>query len=87
MGESGCMSTIVSCKEHDHSKHDIYDICETNEGSEVSMKALATRLPSSFLVIDRVTNVLSSVQTGSCWLSSRTPAQRSMSRLYPQHSH
>ncbi|EDR10364.1 uncharacterized protein LACBIDRAFT_293611 [Laccaria bicolor S238N-H82] len=29
-----CMSTIVSCKEHDHSKHDIYDICETNEGSE-----------------------------------------------------
>ncbi|EDQ98755.1 uncharacterized protein LACBIDRAFT_296782 [Laccaria bicolor S238N-H82] len=48
MGESGCMSTIVSCKEHNHSKHDIYDICETNEGSEVSMKALATRLPSSF---------------------------------------
>ncbi|EDR02282.1 uncharacterized protein LACBIDRAFT_309644 [Laccaria bicolor S238N-H82] len=38
MGESGCMSTIVSCKEHDHSKHDIYDICETNEGSETALQ-------------------------------------------------
>ncbi|EDR14600.1 uncharacterized protein LACBIDRAFT_321770 [Laccaria bicolor S238N-H82] len=34
MGESGCMNTIVSCKEHDHRICDIYDICETSEGGE-----------------------------------------------------
>src|SRR5688572_16562894 len=36
-GESGCMNAIVSCKDHDHSKRDIYDLCETNEGGEVSV--------------------------------------------------
>ena len=29
------MNAIVSCKDHDHSKRDIYDICETNESGEV----------------------------------------------------
>ncbi|KAJ7696471.1 hypothetical protein B0H17DRAFT_929204 [Mycena rosella] len=33
-GESGCMNAVISCKEHDHSKRDIYGICETNEGGE-----------------------------------------------------
>ncbi|KAF8902398.1 hypothetical protein CPB84DRAFT_1678860 [Gymnopilus junonius] len=37
-GESGCMNAIVSCKEHDHSKRDIYDICETNEGGETALQ-------------------------------------------------
>jgi hypothetical protein len=30
------MNAIVSCKEHDHSRRSIYDLCETNEGGEVS---------------------------------------------------
>lgn len=30
------MNAIVSCKDHDHSRRSIYDICETNEGGEVS---------------------------------------------------
>jgi hypothetical protein len=34
-GETGCMNAIISCKDHDHSKRDIYDLCETNEGGEV----------------------------------------------------
>ncbi|KAJ7251321.1 hypothetical protein C8J57DRAFT_1352816 [Mycena rebaudengoi] len=33
-GESGCMNAIISFKEHDHSKRDIYGICGTNEGGE-----------------------------------------------------
>ncbi|KAJ7255431.1 PHD-zinc-finger like domain-containing protein [Mycena haematopus] len=37
-GESGCMNAIVSCKEHDHSKRDIYGICETNEGGETALQ-------------------------------------------------
>lgn len=32
------MNAIVSCKEHDHSKRDIYDICETNEGGETALQ-------------------------------------------------
>lgn len=31
------MNAIVSCKEHDRSRRDIYDICETNEGGEVCL--------------------------------------------------
>jgi hypothetical protein len=34
-GETGCMNAIISCRDHDHSKRDIYDLCETNEGGEV----------------------------------------------------
>jgi hypothetical protein len=37
-GESGCMNAILSCKDHDHSKRDIYDICETNEGGETALQ-------------------------------------------------
>ncbi|KAJ6619944.1 hypothetical protein B0H10DRAFT_1912520 [Mycena sp. CBHHK59/15] len=37
-GESGCMNAIISCKEHDHSKRDIYSICETNEGGETALQ-------------------------------------------------
>ncbi|KAF8202404.1 PHD-zinc-finger like domain-containing protein [Pholiota molesta] len=37
-GETGCMNAIVSCKDHDHSKRDIYDICETNEGGETALQ-------------------------------------------------
>ncbi|KAJ7252562.1 hypothetical protein C8J57DRAFT_1661627 [Mycena rebaudengoi] len=37
-GESGCMNAIISCKEHDHSKRDIYGICETNEGGETALQ-------------------------------------------------
>ncbi|KAJ7251303.1 hypothetical protein C8J57DRAFT_1520648 [Mycena rebaudengoi] len=37
-GESGCMNVIISCKEHDHSKRDIYGICETNEGGETALQ-------------------------------------------------
>ena len=44
------MNAIVSCKEHDHSKRDIYDICETNEGGEVSIKALVN--PTSLIIFD-----------------------------------
>ena len=33
--ETGCMNAIISCKDHDHSRRVIYDICETNEGGEV----------------------------------------------------
>jgi hypothetical protein len=38
------MNAIVMCKDHDRSKRDIYDICETNEGGEVS-KSLEGRQP------------------------------------------
>ncbi|KAJ7781909.1 hypothetical protein DFH07DRAFT_949600 [Mycena maculata] len=37
-GESGCMSAVISCKEHDHSKRDIYGICETSEGGETALQ-------------------------------------------------
>ncbi|KAF9530368.1 hypothetical protein CPB83DRAFT_763157 [Crepidotus variabilis] len=37
-GETGCMNAIVSCKEHDRSKRDIYEICETNEGGETALQ-------------------------------------------------
>ncbi|KAF8972764.1 hypothetical protein BDZ97DRAFT_1649930 [Flammula alnicola] len=37
-GETGCMNAIVSCRDHDHSKRDIYDICETNEGGETALQ-------------------------------------------------
>jgi len=37
-GESGCMNPIISCKEHDHSRRDIYGICETNEGGETALQ-------------------------------------------------
>lgn len=30
------MNAIISCKDHDHARREIYDICETNEGGEVS---------------------------------------------------
>ena len=30
------MSAIVSCKDHDHNRRSIYDMCDTNEGGEVS---------------------------------------------------
>jgi hypothetical protein len=39
-GETGCMNAIVSCKDHDHSRRIIYDICETNEGGEVGLSFL-----------------------------------------------
>jgi hypothetical protein len=32
--ESGAMSPVVSCKEH-NSRREIYEICEMNEGGEV----------------------------------------------------
>jgi len=32
------MNAIVSCKDHDHSKRDIYDICETNESGETALQ-------------------------------------------------
>ena len=34
-GETGCMNPIVSCRDHDRSKREIYDICETNDGGQV----------------------------------------------------
>lgn len=37
-GEAGCMNAIVSCKDHDRSKRDIYDICETDEGGETALQ-------------------------------------------------
>ncbi|KIL69139.1 hypothetical protein M378DRAFT_98405 [Amanita muscaria Koide BX008] len=36
--ETGCMNAIVSCKDHDHSRRIIYDICETNEGGETALQ-------------------------------------------------
>lgn len=37
-GESGSMNPIVSCGDHNHSKRDIYPICETNEGEETALQ-------------------------------------------------
>ncbi|RDB15348.1 Lid2 complex component snt2 [Hypsizygus marmoreus] len=37
-GESGCMNAIISCKDHDHTRRAIYDICETNEGGETALQ-------------------------------------------------
>ncbi|KAF7308348.1 Zinc finger protein 1 [Mycena chlorophos] len=37
-GESGCMGPVVSCKEHQRSKRDMYGICETNEGGETALQ-------------------------------------------------
>ena len=44
------MNAIVSCKDHDHSKRDIYDICETNESGEVRFenKVVIMIFPPSF---------------------------------------
>ncbi|KAF7309944.1 Zinc finger protein 1 [Mycena indigotica] len=37
-GESGCMGPIVSCKEHQRSKRDMYGLCEMNEGGETALQ-------------------------------------------------
>ncbi|KAE9396813.1 BAH-domain-containing protein [Gymnopus androsaceus JB14] len=37
-GEPGCMNAIISCKEHDHSRRQIYEICETDEGGESALQ-------------------------------------------------
>ncbi|KAF8347972.1 hypothetical protein F5887DRAFT_881413 [Amanita rubescens] len=36
--ETGCMNAIVSCKDHDHGRRVIYDICETNDGGETALQ-------------------------------------------------
>ncbi|KAI3597799.1 hypothetical protein WG66_012548 [Moniliophthora roreri] len=33
-GESGLMSPVIMCKDHDHGKRRLYSICETDEGGE-----------------------------------------------------
>jgi hypothetical protein len=48
------MNAIVSCRDHDHSKRDIYDLCETNEGGEV-------RIDFSSLIFSSNNNI--SIQT------------------------
>ncbi|KAF8628715.1 hypothetical protein AX17_005937 [Amanita inopinata Kibby_2008] len=37
-GETGCMNAVVSCKEHDHVRRAVYEICETNEGGETALQ-------------------------------------------------
>ncbi|KII85994.1 hypothetical protein PLICRDRAFT_56467 [Plicaturopsis crispa FD-325 SS-3] len=37
-GETGIMNAVVRCKDHDRTKRDIYDICETNEGGETALQ-------------------------------------------------
>ncbi|TFK71677.1 hypothetical protein BDN72DRAFT_957959 [Pluteus cervinus] len=37
-GETGCMNPIVSCKDHDHSRREIYDMCDTNDGGETALQ-------------------------------------------------
>ncbi|KAG6843145.1 hypothetical protein H0H87_007469 [Tephrocybe sp. NHM501043] len=37
-GEHGCMNAIISCKDHDHSRRGIYDICETDEGGQTALQ-------------------------------------------------
>ncbi|KAJ3875005.1 hypothetical protein F5051DRAFT_334667 [Lentinula edodes] len=37
-GEPGCMNAIISCKEHDHSRRQIYEICETDDGGESALQ-------------------------------------------------
>ena len=72
-GETGCMNAIVSCKEHDHSKRDIYDICSTNESGLVRLSSAILlfcdscdrRPPSKFTV--KHTNKLLSAQRMDCY--------------------
>lgn len=52
------MNAIISCKEHDHSRRQIYEICETDDGGEVSAPTeflrlfllLLSRVPSKYTV-------------------------------------
>ncbi|CAK5267753.1 unnamed protein product [Mycena citricolor] len=37
-GESGSMTPVVLCKEHDHSKRSIYGFCQTSEGGETALQ-------------------------------------------------
>ncbi|KAJ3740275.1 hypothetical protein DFH05DRAFT_1426471 [Lentinula detonsa] len=37
-GEPGCMNAIVSCKGHDHSRRQIYEICDTDDGGESALQ-------------------------------------------------
>ncbi|KAG6829064.1 hypothetical protein H0H92_005838 [Tricholoma furcatifolium] len=37
-GEHGCMNAVIICRDHDISKREIYDICETNEGGETALQ-------------------------------------------------
>ncbi|KAF8909530.1 hypothetical protein CPB85DRAFT_1221968 [Mucidula mucida] len=37
-GETGCMSAVISCKDHDHRRRVIYGLCETNEGGETALQ-------------------------------------------------
>lgn len=37
-GETGVLTPVIYCKEHDASKHELYDICETDETGESVMQ-------------------------------------------------
>ncbi|KAJ4469273.1 hypothetical protein J3R30DRAFT_3687467 [Lentinula aciculospora] len=37
-GETGCMNAIISCKEHNLSRRQIYEICETDDGGESALQ-------------------------------------------------
>lgn len=70
------MNAIISCREHDHSKRDIYDICETNEGGEVRFYSCVCTQISNFIT-DSPSSVLSGVQTGASWTGTWSPSQSS----------
>ncbi|KAF9061938.1 hypothetical protein BDP27DRAFT_1406433 [Rhodocollybia butyracea] len=37
-GETGSMSAIISCRDHNHSRRRIYEICETDDGGESALQ-------------------------------------------------
>jgi len=55
------MSAIVSCKDHDHSRRSIYDICDTNEGGEVSnyncITYIMQKMSADFIIYSPILSV------------------------------
>lgn len=40
-GETGAMSPVLYCKEHDKKRHHVYPICDTNDGGETALQVFA----------------------------------------------
>ncbi|KAF8997921.1 hypothetical protein BDQ17DRAFT_1362847 [Cyathus striatus] len=98
-GETGAMNAIVSCKDHDHSKRDIYDICETNEGGETALQVYCQAYKQAAVGqahgllrkarrLDTILNVRSetSVSRASSTPFDTTPSEPECSRCRSQFS-
>jgi hypothetical protein len=81
-GETGSMVPIVSCQEHETSKRELYDVCETDDTGEVISGNLLVNVLFAHLDIDRAASVLPDIQTSTGFSSSCPPSEGSTAGLY-----